>query len=178
VQEFTKSDLNITLRAVEPEDLDLLYVWENDRSVWHVGNTLVPFSKYQLKQYIASDPSNIFTHLQMRLMIDCRQRASPVGIIDLFDFEPIHKRAAVGLLIASEKDRRQGYAKNALLQMIEYCRNILYLNQIYCNVAASNIPCINLFKKLNFNITGTKKEWLCTENGWDDELIMQRKVNT
>ena len=169
----------LSLRAVEPEDLALLYLWENDRTVWHLSNTLVPFSRYQLKQYIESDPGNIHAHQQLRMMIDCREAGKQlrtVGSIDLFDFDPIHQRAGLGILIASADDRRQGYACEAILQMMEYSRNILFLNQLYCNIAVSNTASIQLFKKIGFEITGTKKEWLRTETGWEDELFLQLKL--
>ena len=166
----------ISLRAVEPEDLELLYLWENDRTVWHVSNTLVPFSRYQLKRYIESDPGDIHAHRQLRMMIDCREAGKQkrtVGSIDLFDFDPIHQRAGLGILIASHDDRWKGYAYEAILQMIEYSRRVLFLNQLYCNIAISNTPSIELFRKAGFEITGTKIDWLRTENGWEDELLLQ-----
>ena len=172
-------DTHITLRAVEPEDLELLYLWENDRSVWHLSNTLVPFSRYQLKRYIESDPSNIHAHQQLRMMIYCRESEKPprtVGSIDLFDYNPIHQRAGLGLLIASPADRRQGYAYETVLQMMEYCRKVLFLHQLYCNIAVSNIASIQLFEKFRFETTGTKKDWLRTETGWEDEVVMQLRL--
>jgi len=36
---------NINLRALEPSDLDVLYNWENDTSIWKVSQTIAPFSK-------------------------------------------------------------------------------------------------------------------------------------
>ena len=33
----------IKLRALEPEDISLLYVWENDTKLWEVGSTIAPF---------------------------------------------------------------------------------------------------------------------------------------
>ena len=170
----------IALRAVEPEDIALLYLWENDRSVWHLSNTLVPFSRYQLKLYIESDPSNIHARQQLRMMIDCREEgksARTVGSIDLFDFDPIHQRAGLGILIASADDRRQGYAREAISQMIDYCRQVLFLHQLYCSIAANNTASVQLFGKAGFEITGTKKEWLRTENGWEDEFFLQLKLN-
>ena len=169
----------ITLRAVEPEDLALLYIWENDRTVWHVSNTLVPFSRYQLKQYIESDPGNIHANQQLRMMIDCHdpgKQLRTVGSIDLFDFDPIHRRAGLGILIASADDRRQGYAYEAILQMIDYCRTVLFLHQLYCNIATGNTASVKLFGKAGFEITGTKKEWLRTETGWEDEFLLQLKI--
>jgi len=175
----------ISLRAVEPEDLELLYHWENDRTVWHVSNTLVPFSRYQIKQYLQSDPNNIHAHRQLRMMIDCCdvETSSPksskvrelrtVGTIDLFDFDPIHQRAGLGILIASPEERLKGYAYEAILQMIDYCRKVLFLHQLYCNISVSNIASIKLFEKAKFKISGTKKDWLRTETGWEDVLLMQ-----
>jgi len=169
----------IRLRAVEPEDLELLYLWENDRTVWIISNTLTPFSRYQLKLYIESNPSNIHANQQLRMMIDCREAGKhvrTVGAVDLFDFDPIHLRAGLGILIASADDRRQGYAREAILQMIDYCREVLFLHQLYCNIAASNTASIQLFGKIGFEITGTKKDWLRTETGWEDELLLQLRL--
>jgi len=174
-----KPDSFITLRAVEPEDIELLYLWENDWTVWHVSNTLVPFSRYQLKRYIESDPSDIHAHKQLRMMIDCcdiDKQVRTIGSIDLFDLDPIHQRAGLGILIASADDRRHGYAYEAILQMTEYCRKTLFMHQLYCNIAASNTASVKLFEKAGFKITGTKKDWLRTENGWEDELLLQLKI--
>jgi diamine N-acetyltransferase len=41
----------ISLRALEPEDLEFLYALENNETDWEVSNTQAPFSKYLLKQY-------------------------------------------------------------------------------------------------------------------------------
>ena len=46
----------IRLRALEPEDLECLYQWENDMDLWEVSDTLTPFSLFTLKKYIP--PSN------------------------------------------------------------------------------------------------------------------------
>ena len=40
------------LRALEPNDLDLLYDIENDKSLWKYSNTSSPFSKHSLKKFI------------------------------------------------------------------------------------------------------------------------------
>ena len=109
-------------------------------------------------------------------MIDCcsdKKKVRTVGAIDLFDFDPLHQRAGIGILIASEDDRRQGYAHEALLQVIDYCRKVLFMHQLYCNIAVGNVASIKLFEKVGFEIIGTKKEWLRIETGWEDELSLQ-----
>ena len=60
----------IKLRALEPEDLELLYEWENNNEYWIISNTVSPFSKYTLKRYIENSHKNIYETGQLRLMID------------------------------------------------------------------------------------------------------------
>ena len=83
-----KKGQQITLRALEEEDIELLYKWENDMDIWEVSNTLTPFSRYQLKKYIEQAQLDIFQTKQLRLIIDLEEneKTLTVGLIDLFDF--------------------------------------------------------------------------------------------
>ena len=38
----------ITLRAMEPEDLEFIYRMENDTTLWSAGSTNVPYSRYKI----------------------------------------------------------------------------------------------------------------------------------
>ena len=38
----------VRLRAMEPEDLEIMYAMENDPQTWDVTNFSVPYSKYVL----------------------------------------------------------------------------------------------------------------------------------
>ena len=99
----------IQLRAPEPEDLECLYRWENDTEIWQVSNTLTPFSRYILKNYIESAHLDIYETRQLRFMIDALSNGSEakktIGTIDLFDFEPYHNRAGIGILIGEVSER-------------------------------------------------------------------------
>lgn len=162
----------IKLRALEPGDVDLLYLWENDPEVWTISNTLKPFSKYTLQQFIESSVADIYETKQLRLIIDDIKSAQPAGIIDIFDFDPFHKRAGIGILIA-EQFRRSGFATESIALVKEYLFSILHLHQIYCNIMTNNPGSIELFKKAGFEICGHKKEWILTQEGYCDELILQ-----
>ena len=50
----------IKLRALEPEDIDILYRWENDPKVWKVSGTVAPFSKYILRRFIEDQKYDIY----------------------------------------------------------------------------------------------------------------------
>lgn len=166
------SNDTITLRAIEPEDIELLFSWENDPEIWEVSHTLVPYSKYILALYIKNADKDIYESKQLRLMIDTAQ-GKTIGAIDLFDFDPYHSRVGIGLLIHNCEDRSKGYATAALELLISYCFNKLNIHQLYVNIETGNKISLQLFEKHGFNICGTKKEWLLTDSGWKDELMLQ-----
>jgi diamine N-acetyltransferase len=164
---------NIRLRALEPEDLGLLYEWENDNSYWSISNTVAPFSRYTLKRYLENSHKNIFETGQLRLMIDHIDDNLTIGTIDLFDFDPFHKRAGIGILIAREAYRRKGYASMSLTCLIKYCFKTLQLHQLYCNILANNQESIELFKNQGFEQIGIKRDWVKTSGGYLDEHMFQ-----
>jgi diamine N-acetyltransferase len=163
----------ISLRALEPEDLELLYEWENNDSYWVISNTVTPFSKFTLKRYLKHSHKNIYETGQLRLMIELIGEKKTIGAIDLFDFDPFHKRAGIGILIADETQKRKGYASMALKCLIQYCFTTLQLHQLYCNILANNTESIDLFEKLGFVRIGIKKDWVQTADGYLDEYMFQ-----
>lgn len=164
---------HIKLRPLEPEDLEFLYECENNSTNWRVSNTLTPFSKYILRQYIESSAQDIYTTKQLRLIIELADTKSSIGAIDLFDFDPYHLRAGVGIIVSDNVQKNKGYASEALALLMNYCFSHLNLHQLYCNVGASNEPSIRLFEKLGFELIGEKKGWNKTADGWESELIYQ-----
>lgn len=164
---------NITLRALEPDDLELLYAWENNPEVWRVSNTRTPLSKFALANYIKSSDRDIWESRELRLMIEDAAH-QPLGTIELFDFDPYHSRAGVGIMIHDASERRKGYASQALELLFDYALNELGLVQVYANIAATNTASIRLFEKLGFEVCGLKKRWLRIPGGWDDELFYQK----
>lgn len=163
----------IRLRALEPEDLDLLYKWENDTNIWKVSNTTVPFSRHILRQFIESQKYDVFDTRQLRLIIEEKSEGRAVGTIDLFDIDPYNLRAGVGVLIYNKKDKCQGYASQALQILIRYSFMTLRLNQLYCNILSDNTQSINLFRSKGFTNAGVKREWVKTTSGWIDEYMLQ-----
>jgi diamine N-acetyltransferase len=165
----------ISLRAIEPEDIELLYQWENNMEIWNVSNTRTPFSKYILAEYIIESVKDIYETKQLRLIIQ-NEKLEPVGAADLFDFDPYHMRAGIGILIHKTENRNHGYATDALNAIFSYALEMLGLKQLYANISATNEVSIHLFEKTGFEKTGTKKNWLKTLNGWEDEILLQKML--
>ena len=135
----------IELRAVEPEDLDALYRWENDSSLWIYGSTVSPFSRYLLKQYIENYTADITRDKQLRLIIMRKESRQVIGAIDCFDYDITNHKAAIGLLIDPDH-KRQGFGRDALETFIEYAFRFLHLHQLYVHIPVCNTASIALFR--------------------------------
>lgn len=163
---------SINLRALEPEDLDLLYLIENDQSLWNIGASNVPYSRYVLHDYIANTTSDIYSDKQLRLIIE-NDEGEAVGIADLVSFDPRHMRAEIGLVIIS-RYRNQGYGSAALSQLLKYSVEILHLHQVYCIVASSNEACKSVFQSFGFEASATLHDWLLEEEGYSDAILFTK----
>ena len=165
------NEAKIRLRAMEPEDLDVLYLIENDRTLWNVGVTNVPYSRYALHQYMASQTGDAFADRQVRLMIE-DATGQTVGIVDLISFEPQHRRAEVGIVVM-DGQRRRGYAAAALREIAGYAAHTLHIHQLYAYVAEDNQPSLHLFEKAGFEAQSVLKDWLFDGERYHNVRLMQ-----
>ncbi len=162
----------VKLRAIEPEDLDVLYQIENDRSLWKVGVTNVPYSRYTLHDYIANSSSDIYIDRQVRLIIE-NDKDEFVGIVDLVNFSPEHRRAEVGIVIL-DNHRRQGYATSALSQIVNYSRQVIHLHQLYAIINETYSASCLLFEKAGFTDKVLLKNWLYDGKYYKNAVMLQK----
>ena len=161
----------IHLRALEPEDIEILEKIENNSHYWNYSNQTEPFSRYILKQFINQQKQDIFEVRQKRFAISL-ETLNTLGFVDIFDFEPMHRRAGIGIFILDEY-RRNGIGKKSVTLIGEYAKKYLNLNCIYANIAKENIPSINLFESCGYEKIGLKKEWNFYENSFHGEYLYQ-----
>ena len=170
---ITLKGKNIYLRALEPNDLEFVYVMENDQSIWEVSNTQTPYSRFLVKQYLENAHQDIYEAKQLRLAI-CQDEDFPaLGLIDLFDFDPQNRRAGIGIVIQSINDRNKNIGSEALHLMIQYAFHNLNLHQLYANIATENTASIALFTKFGFEKIGVKKDWTLVNGIFKDEALYQ-----
>lgn len=207
----------IRLRAVEPDDVDLMYAWENDCGIWPVSGTTAPFSREQMQRFVVEQQqADIFRSGQLRLIVEAPEAGRPatddndphtasrtgsvsekelsvesdaasaqtpakdaiawraVGAIDLFDFDPVARRAGVGILIHSLSDRNCGYAADALQTLCGYARRTLDMHQLWCGIGTDNEASLRLFRNAGFTVIGIKRDWQWTPDGYRDEAMLQK----
>jgi diamine N-acetyltransferase len=170
---FLEND-TILLRALEPEDLDFLYKWENNSALWKYGSTLTPYSKFALKEYLSDSLHGIFYTRQLRLIIVERTGNQVIGMVDLYDFDPLNLRAGIGILL-DDSYRNRGFGSQALQLIREYAFRFLHLKQLYAFVPKNNPASHRLFIKNGYEETGLLQSWLKTESGYTDVYFMQHQ---
>lgn len=156
---------------MEPEDLDLLYQIENDKNLWGVGATNVPYSRYVLHDYVANSSGDIYTDKQVRLMVDCQQQT--IGIVDLINFSPKHCRAEVGMVLMPSY-RGKGLGEPILRELAQYAKTVLHLHQLYAVIGVDNAPAIHLFEKIGYSAGRVLTDWLFDGTHYQDAVLMQR----
>lgn len=161
----------ITLRALEIEDLDFLYEVENDRGLWGVGCTNVPYSRQMLIDYIVSASADIYADKQVRLIIEDAYHQA-VGIADLVNFDPRHLRAELGLVIKPEMQGR-GYAQESIRQILDYAKQFLHLHQVYAIVSSKNEKAVRMLRATGFEGEKILKDWLFEGQEYIDAYLFQ-----
>ena len=152
----------IKLRKLEPSDLPFLYQWENDASVWADGANHNPLSQQDLRDYIESTTGDIYKDGQLRLIIEdlstLNFQPSTLGCIDLFDFDPRNRRAAIGMYIAPEY-RGQGIGREAVRLLEKYAFDFLHLRIIYAIISISNTACSELYRQAGYTPSSVLPSW-------------------
>lgn len=159
----------IRLRKIEPTDIPYLYQWENDAQMWADSNTHNPLSQYDLREYIASSTGDIYKDGQLRLMID--DEGSTMGCIDLFDFDPRNRKAAIGMYIAPHA-RAKGIGTKAVKLIEEYAFGFLKLRMLYAIIAINNTACSTIYKKEGYQPSSILKAWTI-----EDDAILWQKIH-
>ena len=129
------------------DDLDFLFKLENDTSIWSVSNTKKAYTKKQISNYIKNSSQDISIAKQFRLVIDLKGKQ--IGCIDLYDYEMEQKKAGIGIVITKE-NRNKGFAKQALLLLIDYAWNYLNMKELYAYILPDNKASLNLFLNTGF----------------------------
>ena len=169
-------DQTIRLRALEPEDLDVLMRWENDADSWQVGNTLAPYSRYALRQYLEQSVEDLYTTRELKLVIVHKASGESIGLIDLFHFDPHHRRIELGVLVDAAW-RRQGVATAAVRLALEYALDFLHLHQVYCLVEENNTASRDMLLAAGLTQGGVWRDWLHCGDGYHHAVMLQ-KINS
>lgn len=146
------TDETITLRAIEETDASVFYEMINSPEIEGsvLGNSY-PVSMEQQKNWI----KNLGNGNIVRYAIDNGEGA--VGMCSISSIDMRNRTANLNVkLLQSERGR--GYAKKALILVIDYCFLELNMNCLTANILARNTRSQKLFEKVNFICEGVQRQ--------------------
>ena len=170
------SNETISLRALEPEDLELIFEIENDSELWDFGTANFPYSRFAVKQYLNNQPQDIYQAGELRMVIIERNSNQPVGIIDLLNFSIQNHHAEIAIALKKEY-RHKGYAKHALTLLEEYARNILGIHQLYAKVNSHlNPTAATFFQAQQYKVVATLPDWHYVNKQYHDITLLAKLI--
>lgn len=165
----------IKLRALEPEDLELIYRIENHPDFVRWSAASAPYSRYIIRQYLETTTNNLFSDQQVRLVIE-QQNADgeviSIGFADLTNYSPQHQRAEISLAILPEYQGNHA-AEPAVRLLEEYARR-LRLHQLYAIIAHTNAPALRLFQRLGYEETARLPQWIYDGNSYVEAHVFSQ----
>lgn len=159
------------LRALEISDLPYLYQWENDATAWSDSETHNPLSQHLLRTYIEESTGDIYKDGQVRLII--AEGAETLGCIDLFDFDPRSRKAAIGMYIAPQQ-RGKGIGSQAVALLEEYAFGYLGLHMLYAIISEKNMPCLHIYRNADYKESAHLTDWVWSDGQWSDAIVLQK----
>lgn len=165
---------NIGLRALEPEDISFLYTLENNPALWELSETIEPYSKNILQNYLKHASEGIAEARQLRLLVYEQGSARSLGFLDFYDYEQLHSRVGVGIVILEDRDRGRGFGREALVLALGYAFEVLKVHQVFAHIMDDNLASVRLFESVGFGKSGVRKDWIRTSKGYKNQLIYQK----
>lgn len=164
--------MKCALRAVEPEDVDLLYRWENDPENRMTSVNLAPLSRFQLWEYANNYDANPLSSKQLTMMVDVDE--ATVGYVELYDISPRDGRAMCGIYITPAQ-RKKGWGTLALRQLWAYIVQSAGMRMLAAEVAADNEASVRLFKAAGFKEIARLPHWFRHCGSAVDAILFQRE---
>lgn len=153
--------MTIKLRAPEPDDVDRLYMWENDPEGGLHGHWAhAPLSRFQIWEYVNNYDANPATAGAVRMMVTADGEA--VGTVDLYDIDLYNRRASVGIYIDA-RYRGKGTGRASLEAIGRYAADTLGLHTLAAYCLSENKASCRAFEAQGYALSGVMKE--CARTG-------------
>ena len=148
----------ISLGPFVPEDSAAVFCWINDVAAARLDFAYRPVDMMAHQQWwngLGKDPTKVVFAL--------RKTSDPalIGFAQITGINSVHRCAELGIRIGEEKNRGQGYGKEALRLALDFCWNHLNLNRVQLVVFKHNARAIEAYKAAGFRREGCLKKAAC-----------------
>ena len=170
LMEFTTKRLNI--RPIRIEDKNALYEYRSDPETYKYLS-FVPTEVKDVEEFIhrCSKDFNIQgTWFQFVLLLKGSQALIGDVGVHFLDTESENKQVEIGYTL-NPAFRNNGYANEALTEIIDYLFTSLKKHRVTASVDPSNISSIRLLEKLGFRKEAHFKKSLFFHGKWVDDVV-------
>ncbi len=141
----------VTLRPLEPADLDTLYQWHLDLELealsgWGPRLSKAAHAKRWSERIM--QPADDF--IPMAVVAEDRL----VGRVDLALIDRVQRRAALGIILGDPAARGRGIGGTAIRVMLDYAFTVEHLERVYAEVYAFNDRARRCFERVGFEPEG------------------------
>ena len=167
----TLQSARLLLRQMQPEDAETIYAYRRLPDVarfqgWEPAN-VQEIADYA--RQLQSHPDSLTTLWQQWVFI-ARQTNEVLGDL-AFKLDDNKQQAELGVALAP-KHQGQGFATEALKEVIGHLFEQYRLHRIHVSIDPLNHKSIALFERLGFRREGLLKQSLWFKQQWCDDLLM------
>jgi RimJ/RimL family protein N-acetyltransferase len=139
----------VILRSIEIQDVDTIRSWNFDPEVTNFFEPRLPISMQEQTNWFNAQ---VGSSSKKKLIICDRESNSSIGVIGLMHIDHVNKSVELGITIGDSSYLGKGFAKDAMLTIMNFLFNQFNMNQIYLTTFETNKDAIRLFEKVGFNL--------------------------
>jgi len=160
----------ILLRALEPEDMEMLRDTVNDPEIERmvVGWSFPVSRAQQLEWYerVKKDRDHL------RLAIEIKETGEAIGLATLGPIDWKNRKAFHGIKLKSDAPKGQGYATEAVFLIMKYAFEELQLNRLDGSILEYNVPSQRLYEKCGWKVEGRVRQSVFKGNAFHDQITV------
>lgn len=147
------------------EHYNICRPWFEDREITKWLTSPLRLGRYprMLHDKLASDRKNRVFFIMIH--------SSAVGIGGLLSIDRIDRRAEVWYLVGDDRNRRKGYASEALRSLTGYAVESLELNSLYAHVSVLNGASVRVLEKCGYRYAGRLRQAFHVDGLYQDALL-------
>ncbi len=161
----------VSLRAMEPEDLEDALRWVNDREVtlW-LTSLRYPTARKDEQKWIDDVPANSFVD-GVRLAIETMD-GKHIGGINLHRTNPEDRKAGLGIMFGEKDHWSNGYGTDAIQTLLKLVFDEMNLHRVWLHVFADNERAIACYQKCGFREEGRLRQEVFQDGRYYDVIVM------
>lgn len=160
----------VRLRAIEPEDWETFYAWNQDEDAHRrMYLPTFPTSKEQVRQWAARTATKESADDRFFFVIE-NHAGEVVGSISTHECEPRHGTFSYGLGIRREHYRK-GYASEAILLLLRHFFRERRYQKVTPHVYSFNEPSLLLHERLGFQREGQIRRAFFVDGQYIDDML-------